>query len=88
MPLRRDAETRGRVYASNTLDRDQQQVTRNFAGQQNCAVCHQAQRITRCARLYHQPATAPRGLPDIEQALLENRRRILPGDGKKIKLVR
>jgi hypothetical protein len=23
---------------------------------QNCVVCHQAQRVTRCARLYHQPA--------------------------------
>jgi predicted RNA binding protein YcfA (HicA-like mRNA interferase family) len=36
---------------------------------QNCAVCHQAQRVTRCARLYHQPAAALRGFQDIEQAL-------------------
>ncbi|MDR1316129.1 MAG: hypothetical protein LBK13_04570 [Spirochaetales bacterium] len=24
----------------------------------NCVVCHQPQRVTRCARLYHQPAAA------------------------------
>jgi hypothetical protein len=49
---------------------------------QNCVVCHQEQRVTRCARLYHYRLSPPRLQPAVTHAGLE------PGPQNRVAILR